>query len=165
MVQRPKLVLPLRSLDKIIEGVCVLMLVSAWILATYYWSRVPAEIPVHFNIFGEADAYGQKRMIFLLPSVCTALYVLLTIVNQFPHAFNYPVPITQVNAEYQYPLATRVIRILKMLLIGIFAVGVVLTSQTALGRNVVGLKLVILIFMVGIVGVLPYTIFASQRRR
>ena|GEM_PF-3749790 len=78
---------------------------------------------------------------------------------------NYPVPITQVNAEYQYRLATRVIRILKMLLIGIFAVGVVLTSQTALGRNVVGLKLVILIFMVGIVGVLPYAIFASQRRR
>jgi hypothetical protein len=59
-------------------------------------------------------------MIFTLPLVATVLFVGLTILNRFPHIFNYSGDITKDNALRQYTNATRLIRYLKVIIVVIF---------------------------------------------
>jgi uncharacterized membrane protein len=40
------------------------------------WARLPAAIPVHWNIIGEADGYGPKAAIFLFSGMIAALTAL-----------------------------------------------------------------------------------------
>ena len=37
--------------------------------ATYLYPHLPAQIPTHFNIYGEADQWGEKSSIFLGPGI------------------------------------------------------------------------------------------------
>jgi hypothetical protein len=54
--------------------------------------------------------------------------------NRFPHLFNYLQPITQENALRQYTIATRMIRVLKLVLAGVFFALLHRTVQTAQGE-------------------------------
>ncbi|NBY11197.1 MAG: DUF1648 domain-containing protein [Sphingobacteriia bacterium] len=77
-------------------------------------------LPIHYNILGKPDGYGNKMHVLALPIVSTFLYVGISILNRFPHVFNYPVDITEKNANYQYALATRFLRYLKFILVILF---------------------------------------------
>ena len=41
------------------------------------------------------------------------MYIFLTILNKFPHVYNYIKPITKENAEYQYRCARQLIIMIK----------------------------------------------------
>jgi uncharacterized membrane protein len=47
------------------------------------WSRLPASIPVHWNLRGEIDRLGVRGSIFLLPAIAFALNGLLQILPRF----------------------------------------------------------------------------------
>ena len=66
------------------------------------WSKIPEEIPTHYNFAGEADAFGSKSSI-LIPSFIEALlYGLLIFVGHFPDIWNVPVKITAENKDWVY---------------------------------------------------------------
>ncbi|MNN12054.1 hypothetical protein D3C81_1250330 [compost metagenome] len=58
----------------------------------------------------------------MIPFITTVLYVAMTIINRFPHLFNYPVKITEENALQQYTSASRLIRYLKFIVVVIFGI-------------------------------------------
>ncbi|PLX18621.1 MAG: hypothetical protein C0597_06005, partial [Marinilabiliales bacterium] len=72
-------------------------------------------MPTHFNLYGLADAYGSKANVWLFPFIAVIAYAGFTIVVRFPHKYNYPVQITEYNAEKSYKIGIRVIRVLKVL--------------------------------------------------
>lgn len=89
-------------------------------------------------------------MIWILPAIGFILYVGLTVLNMFPHVFNYPVKITEENAEKQYNIATQAIRVLKVLIAFMFAYITYTSVKTALGvRN--GLDLIFMFIMIGLI--------------
>jgi uncharacterized membrane protein len=98
------------------------------------YSHLPERIPVHFNAAGEPDEYGEKGMIWLLPVISILTYLLMTIINRFPHTFNYLVNITEANARYHYRTATRMIRTLKAVMMALLAYIHYATIQMALGK-------------------------------
>lgn len=120
-LKRPLIQLKLSLFDKIIEGIGFLLLIGLWLCVLVQFSGLPESIPIHFNFSGAADSFGHRSDIYSLPMVATALYILLTVVNNFPHHFNYLTPITPENAHRQYTMATKLLRYVKVLVVVIFA--------------------------------------------
>jgi len=131
METRPKIKISLTTTDNFIEAAGWLALLLIWGITFYQFKNLPETIPTHFNITGEADGFGKKSTIFLLPVFGTVLFIGLTILNFFPHVFNYPVKITPENAAKQYEMATRLVRVLKLSVLIIFIMIIWMTSAVA----------------------------------
>ncbi len=137
-MNRPKKIkIKLTKLDKIVEIAGWAIIIAIWLLLWLHYFDLPEEIPTHYNIHGKADAYGAKYNLFFLPIIATILFVSITILNRYPHIFNYPTPITKENALRQYTLATRLIRGTKLLTSILFLIIMLNTtniSQVSAGR-------------------------------
>ncbi len=95
-------------------------LLVTWVISIYGLIILPDQIALHFDLSGNVTRYGDKDTILFLPLITTVLLVGLTILNRYPHIFNYPYPITPMNAERQYRAATRLLRWLKVLIAALF---------------------------------------------
>lgn len=51
-----------------------------FIYLAYIWSDLPLEVPVHWNIDGEADRYGSKSELLLIPIVLPLLTYILFLI-------------------------------------------------------------------------------------
>lgn len=129
METRPKLKLKLSPADKIFEFLGYSVLLIIWTLVITYYQNLPDTIPIHYNVKGEADGFGNKSHMLMLPILATVLFAGMTILNKYPHIFNYPSSITQENAFSQYTNATRLIRFLKLIVVIIFGGIVFITLQ------------------------------------
>jgi signal transduction histidine kinase len=98
-MNRPKIKLKLSSFDWLVEILAAIALIILIVITLIHYSELPDKVPVHFNISGEPDSYAGKMGIWILSIVGTVLYIGLTILNRFPHAFNYTAKITMENAE------------------------------------------------------------------
>jgi uncharacterized membrane protein len=134
MEERPKIKLELKTTDKIFEIFGWLLIIVIWGLTITNYSNLPETIPTHYNGVGQADGFGGKVTILILPFIATILFIGLTVLNKFPHVFNYPTNITQDNAFIQYTNATRLIRYLKLIIVFIFGLIVFKTIQYANGE-------------------------------
>ena len=132
--ERPKIKLIPTTADKLVDLLGLIMLLSIWALTTTHYSTLPDTIPTHFNATGEADGFGSKASIIGLPIIATLLFFGLTVLNRYPHIFNYPCPVTQDNALRLYTLATRMLRYLKLVLLLVFGGIEFMTIQNATGK-------------------------------
>lgn len=121
----------LTVVDKALELVGWLSIVTIWGFTIANYTNLPETIPIHYNGAGEVDGYGGKATILALPLIATLLFVGLTFLNKFPHIFNYPIKITEDNALKQYTNATRLIRLLKLIIVIIFGLIVFKTIQNS----------------------------------
>lgn len=119
--QQPKIALEMGPADWLLEGVAGTGLVLVLILPAVYYAELPDTIPTHFNARGEADGFGSKATLWLMPGLGLILYLMMTILARYPHIFNYTVQITPENAERQYRMATRLVRLLKVFVMSLFA--------------------------------------------
>ena len=134
MSNRPKIEPSLTTTDKMIEFLGWIALVGIWMLALFNYSALPETIPIHYNAAGEADGFGNKSHVLTLPIIATVLFMGLTFLNKFPHKFNYPTKTTTENALHQYTNATRMIRILKLVIVVVFGLIVLKTIQNVNGN-------------------------------
>ena len=132
--ERPKITLIPTTADKLVDLLGWIILLALWALTITHYSTLPDTIPTHFNGAGEADGFGSKASIIGLPFIATLLFILLTILNRYPHIFNYPSPVTQENALRLYTLATRMLRYLKLVLLVVFGGIGFMTVQHATGK-------------------------------
>jgi uncharacterized membrane protein len=133
--KRPKIKLEFTLTDKLMEIFGWLLVVLIWVIPLINYAVLPDTIPIHFDAAGKVDNFGSKLTIYLVPLIGTLLFVMMTIVNRFPHIFNYAVEITQENALRQYTNATKLIRYLKLALLVIFTLITVFTIRAAKGES------------------------------
>jgi uncharacterized membrane protein len=117
---RPKIRPEPEVRDRIMEIAGLIGVVILWIIPAIAWSSLPEVIPTHFGIDGRADDWGSKNTLFILPLIATVLYGGMTLLNRYPYIFNYPVKLTEDNAEGMYKRATRMLRIIKLILVLFF---------------------------------------------
>ena len=129
--ERPIVKIELTLWDKSLEMLGWFILIMFWILTILNYSNIPGTIPTHFDLTGKPDGFGDKSSIFILPVISSVLYIGMTILNRFPHIFNYPTKITNQNAERQYTIATKLIRYLKLVVVFAFSSIGLMTSLTA----------------------------------
>jgi len=120
MNKRPRIKLQLNQADNVLEIIGWISVFGIWALPLINYFDLPEIIPIHFNGAGKADRFGNKTHIFVLPIISTLLFIGLTILNKRPHVFNYPSQITKENAVHQYTYATRMMRVLKLVIVLLF---------------------------------------------
>lgn len=112
MESRPKINIQKTQMQKWINIISLILLGITTIYLLLNYPKMPNEIPLHFNLFGEEDYWGPKWTIFILWGIGIIIYLLNTKTQSFPHKFNYIVEITEKNAEKQYHLAVKMMSIL-----------------------------------------------------
>jgi uncharacterized membrane protein len=164
MKERPKIKPAPTAGDRNIEVLSALILTATWFLAVYAFSFLPETIPVHFDLKGNPNRFGSKANLVVLPIISTILYTGMTIINRYPHIFNYPVKITEENALRQYTNATKMLRVLKLVVLIVFFTIVFFTVRSASGATFQGIW--ILPFMLAVVYVpLGYFIVRAYRKK
>jgi hypothetical protein len=123
----------------------LLQLVSLIALATLLWITYEAlygpnpltgRIPTHFGLDGQPNAWGEPKMLLLLPGFGVALFLLMTIVGRYPSSFNYPVRVTPRNRERLQQIALSMIAALTAETLSLFAALQYFTIQSIrLQRN------------------------------
>jgi hypothetical protein len=119
---RPKIELSLSYADKVQEILAAVLLAGHVLLVALNFADLPESIPIHINYRDEIDGWGKKGSIWLLPLIALFIYGLMTVVNRRPDKFNYPYRFKPENAEWEYLRATRVIRWLKLCIMGLLMV-------------------------------------------
>lgn len=152
METRPKIKMELSPIDKVMEQLAFVLLFVLWGVSLYAFLKLPAIIPIHYNVVEKADNYGNKNTLLILPVIATVIYLTLSYLNKYPHIFNYMVKITTENAARQYSIATRMLRFLNVSILTVFTVLILLIYLTTLGViNGLGawfLPLVLMLFLV-----------------
>lgn len=163
--KRPRIKIEKKTIDWIAELIAFVFLVMLVALPLIFLKELPERIPVHFNLAGQTDSYGSRSTMWLLPLLGLFIYIGMTIIERFPHIYNYPVEITEKNALKQYIIATRLIRILKTVILIIFSFITWQTIKTAKG-NTSGLGKVFLpVFLLFIFGIVLIYIVKSLNNR
>lgn len=132
---RPEIKIKRKTIDWIIEFIGFSFLVVMIGLPLIFSGSLPERIPIHFNLAGQPDGYGSKSTLMLLPAIGAIIYIGMTILEAFPHTYNFPVEITPENAESQYRMGTRLIRILKTVIVILFSFISYKTIQTGMGNS------------------------------
>ena len=157
METRPKINVSLSPLDKILESTGKLLIIIIWGLTLFVFLKLPTVIPTHFNASGQPDGFGNKLTILILPIIATLVYFGLTKLNQHPHTFNYISSITEDNAEKQYTIATRMLRVLKIALLIVFSHIILFTYFTTKGiTNGLGIWFLPLILSIVLIPIIFY---------
>ena len=136
MNTKPNIKLQRTATDTVLEIIGWSTLLAVWVLTITHYAALPDALPIHDNVAGEPDNFGERINILALPLIATFLFITLTLLNRHPHWFSYPVVITEENARLHYTIATRLVRFLKLILVVIFGLITLKTIQTTNGLGV-----------------------------
>ena len=134
-MESPKLKIRQNSTDKFIEFIGILSVLSFIALHMYFYASLPDSIPRHFGADGMPDAYSNKNILWLLPIMGTMMYIGMSVLNNYPHIFNYPSNITEENAERHYTMATKLMRSIKVFMCLSFTYITYSSIQMGLGNQ------------------------------
>lgn len=162
-MDNPKIKIELTTADKITEVAGYIALGLLWAIAIYIYNNTPDVVPVHFNLKGEADGYGDRKTVFFPAILCTFFMLIFTELNKRPEMMNLPVEITPQNAKRQYTLATRMMRWLKIILIVIFIL-IELYSYKSITADV-SQYMAWLLALVGFLIVVPFGFYTLMGKR
>jgi uncharacterized membrane protein len=99
---RPALKIKKTPLEIALNIISLLLFIGSVSYLLTEWPSLPNRVPMHYNFFGEVDKWGSKGIIFLHPIIGAVLWIGLTILEKFPHVYNYIVGLTEENLERQY---------------------------------------------------------------
>ncbi|MGV6830604.1 MAG: DUF1648 domain-containing protein [bacterium] len=161
---RPKIKVEKESHDVIVDIIVILILIAIWVYPAMNYLNMPDTIPIHFNAKGEADNWGAKNFIWMLPIITTLTVGLIMFLNQYPHLHNYMVNITEENAYKNYQLSTRVLRYANLYVVLLMIVVTFEIVQKALGNdlNIVGIPFLIFTILVPLVGIVFVFIYQQK---
>ncbi|MCS7037142.1 MAG: DUF1648 domain-containing protein [Saprospiraceae bacterium] len=131
---QPKIALEWTLADRLLEAVATFFAVLLMAVPLAYYRDLPERIPQHFNAAGEVDAYGPKYLLLIPVGMGILLFGIMTWLSRHPHWLNYPVTITPDNAERQYRLAVRLLRVLKMVVVLLFLYLAWNTTRIGMGK-------------------------------
>jgi uncharacterized membrane protein len=104
------------------EIIAAIALIGTMAYFASMWASLPAKIPMHFNFAGQPDRWSSRDSIFSLLGVMAALYAGLSILQMFPHIYNYPFGLTSQNAYRQYQLARQLLTLIKTEIVCLFSI-------------------------------------------
>lgn len=148
MKNQPNIQVPASTWEKIFHLFAFILLITMFVYAIVMFNRLPNEVPIHFNAAGEADNWGGKGSIFILPLISIPMFMLLFFLGKAPHTHNYPVKITEQNAPKLYRESRLLLAAMNFETVAIFALITWEMAQSAQGNGTLGVWLIILITIV-----------------
>lgn len=121
MHKHPKVSFSVSKWVHVLNGFSILCILGSIFYVIIAYQNLPDTIPIYFNAQGEADGWGNKAMVFLMPVFTILLFVPMYFVSKAPHIFNYPIEITEENAKRIYPIARLFMTIFNFEIVLIFS--------------------------------------------
>ena len=157
-MSRPKIYIKKTRLDYFSEGISIISLALTFIIIAYYWGKYPNSVAIHYNALGQADSFGPRWLLLILPLTALLTYIGMTCLNRFPHIFNYPIEVSERNAEVLYTIGKRTISFMKMIVcLLILYINISQVSSMIFNRS--GINIFIILFFILCLIVAP--IFAA----
>jgi len=133
---RPKLKIPKSNSERIWDFIGYLCYFGSIIILLYVWRTLPEEVPAHYNAAGEVDRWGTKGELFILPVVGVFLALIMTVLEKFPEAHNYPKRLNESNAEQFYLNSRKLVNQIKNICLILFSLILFESISIALGWGV-----------------------------
>lgn len=93
----------------------------SWLFPLLNYAHLPEKIAIHYNLAGQADGWGSRETVWILPAIASLLYIALSVLQRFPRVYNYPVRITEENRQTIYRLGTDLMRYIKAVVVVLFS--------------------------------------------
>lgn len=126
--------LELTSFDKTIEITSLIGIVLLWMLVVVNYSKLPNSIPIHFDISGKPNNFGEKSYVFLMPLVASVIFFFLTSKERLSRSSSNSESSRQRNASDRSTTSSRLYIYLKLMLIVFFSFLEIKTFQIATGK-------------------------------
>lgn len=114
--------------DWITEALSLALVFGTILYLIVMWKSIPDTIPAHYNAAGEVNRWGGKSELLMLPIIGGILYFLITLVQQYPEAWNTGVTVTEENRERVYRILRNLIGTTKLMMLLVFSSLTVLSS-------------------------------------
>jgi uncharacterized membrane protein len=134
-MKRPRLDIPRAQLEVFCDLIAAVVVIGTMVYLIAIWASLPATVPVHFNFAGQVDRWGGRNVLFSTSAVMLALYIGLSILQRFPHIYNYPFGLTPENVHRQYQVARQLLIFIKTEVVCVFAFIQWQTVSVARGRG------------------------------
>ncbi|WP_274308457.1 DUF1648 domain-containing protein [Solibacillus daqui] len=86
---------------KLFSKITLAVFIITIVFTAIQFPNLPSEVPSHYNIMGEADAWANKWFIFFIPFLGIGLWLLLGQVEKFLEFINMPNDGEPLNAAQQ----------------------------------------------------------------
>ncbi len=110
---RPEISLPKTTFQKVANIIGYGIFIGSTIYSIISLATLPSEVPIHFNLAGEADGWGSKYVLLILPLIGLFSILALEAVEKRPHMHNYPQHINETNVHQFYGISIRTMNLVK----------------------------------------------------
>ena len=131
--------------DKMIEGICLVCLIGVTFYLILTWSKIPEQIPMHYDFAGNIDRWGDRGELIIMPIMSWVMYGFITLVSKIPRLWNTGVTVTEENQFRVYRTLKYMINTLKLIMVLDFTY---LTIQPLTGKNMPGCFTPVLLVLV-----------------
>lgn len=132
--KRPKLKIPLTWKDRTLILIATVPIVFVIIYLTISWNSIPEIIPTHFNFSGAPDSFGNKTSLFGVIGLSVGMHLLISLLTKVPGYYNYPVSVTEKNAEALYNIGRQLMLLLDLEISYMLSILTWENIQTAMGK-------------------------------
>ncbi|MBY6037248.1 DUF1648 domain-containing protein [Fictibacillus nanhaiensis] len=129
---RPKLRIPKTILERAFDLLSVVFFIGSVGYLMLQWMSIPETVPIHFNAAGEPDEWGNKNNLWILLVIGSLMWILLSILEKFPHVYNY-LFLTEENVERQYKNARLMLNVIKNEILIFFTYMSWVSTRVAMG--------------------------------
>ncbi|WP_164668043.1 DUF1648 domain-containing protein [Virgibacillus doumboii] len=158
MKKHPKIKVPATKWEKLFNFLSVILLISLIVYVVMAYNSLPEKVPTHFNAQGEADDWGNKVTVLIMPGVALVSFIIMYFVTKAPHVYNYTVEITEENAPRLYPLARTFMATINFEMVAILsyiAWGMVQSAKSGTG---LGMSFIFFVIVVPVVTIIIFMI-------
>lgn len=134
----PKVPFTVNKWVHVLNSISIICIVGSIIYIVFAYQNLSDTIPIHFNAQGDADNWGSKNTVFIMPGIAIILFVGLYILSKFPHFYNYTVEVTEENAPRIYTEANLFMTIINLEIVLIFTLASIDIMGNFLGVWFVG---------------------------
>ena len=164
-MSRPPYIRKIFMSEKITELIILLIVIGMIVYTFLTFSKLPKTVPTHIGVTGQVDGYGNKGTLLAMPIIGLVFYIGLSVLQRFPNIFNFPIEVTENNAEALYSLGIKLIRCLKLFVVLIFAVESFTFTQLALGKEfTAGIAFLTFLIVLMIVMLIYYIVKMTRQR-
>ena len=134
-------------MNKGLEILSAIILFGVLLFTICFYTRIPMIIPIHYDLFNNANGFGSKSSIWLVVVIELFTYIGMSFLQKFPQKFNYPVQVTESNKERLFFLGVRVMLVMKLCMVILYSC-ILLSMVTTFSRIMNWMENVIIIMVV-----------------
>lgn len=137
-------------LDYFSNYICLTLLAIASCLVVLLWNDIPSLVAISYGFNGNVNSYGDKYMVVVILLLNWFVFVLMSVLQNYPKTWNMGFKITKHNEKRLYRLMKDMMNMIKIYICFILTMMIIYMILNASMNIIINIVLIILlIFIVG----------------